>query len=257
MIRNLSYRIAYVFRRNLVSFRRFVIPTFIISLGQPVFYLVTFGIGMGAYIGRIGDRPYLHFLVPGVLISSVMLSSSFECLYDTYYRMVYQHLFDSLLTSPVSAEDAVAGEIVWGAFRGFASGLLMFLVAILLGVAPATPLTGLLLVPFMVFVGILFGSLAMIVTSFAPTFDFFNYYTELFITPMLFFSGVFFPLERFPPWMKLLARYLPLTPAVSISRALYAGRFNGGLVLDMLYLIAIAAVSFGAGLFLMKRRLIR
>ena len=84
----------------------------------------------------------------------------------------------------------------------------------------------------MVFVGILFGSLAMIVTSFAPNFDFFNYYTELVITPMLFFSGVFFPLDNFPGWMKTLAQFMPLThasasPARSVHRRARA-RDSGG-----------------------------
>ncbi len=68
---NLSYRIGYVFFRNLMSYKRFVVPTFIASLVQPLFYLITFGIGMGAYVGLFGGKPYLNFLVPGVLISAV------------------------------------------------------------------------------------------------------------------------------------------------------------------------------------------
>jgi len=70
---NLSYRVAYVFYRNLVSYKRFVVPTFIASLVQPLFYLITFGIGMGGYVGLFGGKPYLNFLVPGVLISAVSL----------------------------------------------------------------------------------------------------------------------------------------------------------------------------------------
>jgi len=254
---NLSYRIYYVFFRNLISYKRFILPTFVVSLGQPLFYLLTFGIGMGAYIGYLGGKPYLNFLVPGVLISSVMLSSTFECLYDTFVKMVHQKIYDSLIATPMSAEDAIAGEIAWGAFRGLISGSLMLVVAMFMGVFPVSMSNVLLLLVLMVFIGMLFGSLAMIVTSFAPNFDFFNYYTELFITPMLFFSGVFFPLDRFPAWMKVFAQFLPLTHAVNISRAAFSGEPSGGLPLDFLYLILLEAVAFYIGIKLMKGRLIK
>ncbi len=253
---NLSYRIYYVFLRNLISYKRFILPTFAVSLGQPLFYLVTFGIGMGAYMGYVGGKPYLDFLVPGVLISSVMLSSTFECLYDTFVKMVHERLYDSLIATPVSAEDVVAGDIAWGAFRGLLSGVLMLAVSMFMGVFPASIVNVLLLLMLMAFVGVLFSSLSMIVTSFAPSFDFFNYYTELVITPMLFFSGVFFPLDKFPQWLKVLALFMPLTHAVNISRAAYSGEMAPGIAWNILVLCALEAIAFVVGIKLMKRRLI-
>jgi lipooligosaccharide transport system permease protein len=162
-----------------------------------------------------------------------------------------------LIATPLSAEDAIAGEIVWGAFRGLISGSLMLVIAMFMRVFPVSIINVLLLIVLMLFIGMLFGSLAMIVTSFAPNFDFFNYYTELFITPMLFFSGVFFPLDRFPEWMKVLAQFLPLTHAVNISRAAFSGESSPGLPLDFLYLILLEIVAFYIGIKLMKRRLIK
>jgi lipooligosaccharide transport system permease protein len=254
---NLSYRIYYVFFRNLMSYKRFVLTTLIVSMAQPLFYLITFGIGMGAYMGYFGGKPYLNFLVPGVLISSVMMSSSFECLYGTFVKMVHEQLYDSLIATPVSAEDAVAGDIAWAAARGVFSGFLMLIIAAAMGIYPATLVNTALLLVFMAVIGVIFGSLAMIVTSFAPNFDFFNYYTELVMTPMLFFSGVFFPLDKFPEWMKTFALFLPLTPAVDISRALYSNELPPHLGLDVLYLTVFGAVSFYIGVRLMKRRLIK
>ena len=164
-----------------------------------------------------------------------MMSSTFECLYGTFVKMVHEKLYDSLIATPVSAEDAVAGDIAWGAFRGLISGTLMMVVAMVMGVLPASPFrASCSFSSCMVFVGVLFGSLAMIVTSFAPNFDFFNYYTELVITPMLFFSGVFFPLDKFPAWMKTFSQFLPLTHAVEISRAVFSGVYSPSLIIDFL-----------------------
>jgi len=254
---NLSYRIYHVFVRNLVSYKRFVVPTFLVSLIEPLFYLITFGIGMGAYMGYFGGKPYLYFLVPGVLVSSVMMSSTFECLYGTFVKMVHERLYDSLIATPVSAEDAVAGDIVWGAFRGLVSGTLMMLVAVAMGILPVSIPSVLLLLVLMVFVGILFGSLAMIVTSISPSFDFFNYYTELVITPMLFFSGVFFPLDRFPAWMRSLSEFMPLTHAVKISRAVFSGEYHAKYIWNFLVIFALEVVAFAVGVRMMKKRLIK
>ena len=254
---NLSYRVYHVFVRNLVSYKRFVVSTFLVSLIEPLFYLITFGIGMGAYMGYFGGKPYLNFLVPGVLVSSVMMSSTFECLYGTFVKMVHEKLYDSLVATPVSAEDAVAGDIAWGAFRGLVSGSLMMLVAVAMGVLPVSVPSLLLILVLMVFVGVLFASLAMIVTSVSPSFDFFNYYTELVITPMLFFSGVFFPLDRFPVWMKSLAEFMPLTHAVKISRAVFSGEYHARYLWDFLVIFVLEVVAFTVGVKMMKRRLIK
>lgn len=254
---SLSYRIAYVFLRNLYSYKRFVLPTFLVSLVEPLFYLVTFGIGMGAYMGAFGGKPYLDFLVPGVLASTAMMSASFECLYGTYVKIVHERVYDSLIATPVSADDAVAGDIAWGSFRGLISGGLMMIVALFMGVAPAAAWRAAVLVVFMIFVGVLFGSLAMIVTSISPSFDFFSYYTELVITPMLFFSGVFFPLDHFPAWMKVLAEFLPLTHAVRISRAVFTGDPAPGLGWSLLLLVVMAAAAFLVSTRMMRKRLIK
>jgi lipooligosaccharide transport system permease protein len=212
---------------------------------------------MGAYMGQFGGKPYLYFLVPGVLVSSVMMSSTFECLYGTFVKMIHEKLYDSLIATPVSAEDAVAGDIAWAVFRGLVSGSLMMLVAILMGILPGSLISSLLLLLLMIFVGILFASLAMIVTSVSPSFDFFNYYTELIITPMLFFSGVFFPLDRFPAWMKTLSNFMPLTHAVKISRAVFSGEYESGLILNFLVILVLEMIAFYIGIKMMKRRLIK
>lgn len=254
---NLSYRIFYVWRRNLVAYKRFVVPTVLVSLGEPFFYLIAMGLGLGAYMGLFGGKPYLHFLAPGLVAASCMLAATFECLYDSYVRMVIEEIYSSLIVTPISAEDVVAGDIAWGAFRGMISGFLMFSVAAFLGAIPVSPAIMLQLLLLMAIIGAMFSSLAMIVTSFAPNFDFFTYYTELFISPMFFFSGVFFPLDKMPGWVQLAAQFLPLTHAVNISRAIFAGNFEFGLIYDFLFMFLVLGGAFYSAVFFMKRRLIK
>ena len=82
-------------------------------------------------------------------------------------------------------------------------------------------------------------------------------YTELIITPMMFFSGVFFPLDNFPGWMKTLAGFMPLTHAVRISRALFTGEPAPGLGWSLAGLVVLAGVVFAVSTRMMRQRLIK
>ena len=254
---NFSYRIVYVFWRNMISYKRFVLTTFIASLIQPLFYLITFGIGMGAYIGKFGGKPYLYFLVPGVLITSVMMTASFECMYGTFVKMVHEKLYDSLIATPVSAEDAVAGDIAWAAFRGLVSGGLMMIVAIFMGILPVSLVSVLLLILLMIFVGILFGSLAMIVTSVRP---------QLRLLQLLFGAGdhahALFLRRLLPPGQvprldeDAVAVHAP-DPRRGHLPGHLLGDYTRGLIFNFLVIFVLEVVAFLIGVRLMKKRLIK
>ncbi|HVN66994.1 MAG TPA: hypothetical protein VMT55_01370, partial [Candidatus Sulfotelmatobacter sp.] len=131
---NLSYRVYYVWKRNLTAYKRFILPTLLVSLGEPFFYLIAMGLGLGAYmLGTFGGGNYLKFLASGLIVSSAMMTATFECLYDSFVRMVHEKIYGSLIVTPISAEDVVAGDIAWGIFRGVISGFLMYFIAALLG----------------------------------------------------------------------------------------------------------------------------
>ena len=88
-----SYRVFYVWKRNLVSYQRFAIPTFLASLGEPLLYLVAMGIGMGSYMGLIDGQPYLKFLAPGLLVSTAMFAATYECTFSAYVRLNMEKVY--------------------------------------------------------------------------------------------------------------------------------------------------------------------
>ena len=254
---NLSYRIYHVWKRNLVSYKRYIIPTLLVSLGEPLFFLLALGVGLGSYIGGFGGISYLKFLASGVIIISALFSATFECLYGTFVRMVHEKLFSALIVTPVSCEDIVAGEIAWGMTRAGISGVLMYVIALFLGVAPTNPIIVIMLFLLVLSVGFVFSSFSMIVTSFAPHIDFFSYYTTLFITPMFFFSGIFFPLDKMPDVVKMASSFIPLSHAVIISRALFMEMVYPNLIWHFLALLIPGIIAFYIALIFMKRRIIK
>jgi lipooligosaccharide transport system permease protein len=102
-----------------------------------------------------------------------------------------------------------------------------------------------------------FGSLALVVTAVARSYDFFLYYFTLAVTPMLLLSGVFFPLQEMPEWVQRLALALPLAHVVEIVRPLMTGRWPTGVGLHLTVIVSYGAVALVLATTLIHRRLIR
>lgn len=223
------------------------------SLAEPIIVLLSMGAGLGAYVGLVDGQTYVEYITPGIIAGYAMFSATFECTYGSFVRMEYQKTYDAIIATPLSVEDVIAGEIFWGATRSFMTG------TIILGVAAAFQLVHspwALLVPAVCFLqGVMFASIAAFFTSIVPAIYSFNYYYTLFITPMFFFGGVFFPLSSFPEIVRNLSWIAPLTPVVLLTRALVSGGVYPGLIWTVVIIALIGAVFFALSLVTMRRRL--
>ena len=115
----------------------------------------------------------------------------------------------------------------------------------------------LLALPLAVLAGVMFSSIALLFTSIAPSVYSFNYYFTLFITPMFFFSGVFFPLDQFPEIVQDLSWIAPLTPVANLMRAVVSGHPGEGAWWGLAIIVGIIAIFFPLAMFNMKRRLLK
>jgi lipooligosaccharide transport system permease protein len=103
----------------------------------------------------------------------------------------------------------------------------------------------------------LFSAMGMTAMAISPSYEFFNYYFTLLISPMFFLSGVFFPLTRFPGWVQKLAWFSPLNHAVNASRGLVLGSSGPVIILDMLWMAAFGVLFFFVAANRVHRRLIK
>jgi lipooligosaccharide transport system permease protein len=223
------------------------------SIAEPIIILLAMGAGLGAYVGLVDGQKYIEFIAPGIIASYAMFSASFECTYGSFVRMEYQKTYDAIIATPLSVEDVIAGEIFWGATRSLMTGTLILIIAAAFQLVHSP---WALAIPGLAFLeGLMFASIAMLFTSFAPSIYSFNYFFTLFITPMFFFSGVFFPLSSFPQIVQNLSWIAPLTPVVHLTRALISGEFHLGLLWALALIIALTALFFSIALVTMRRRL--
>ena len=249
-----SRRAYRMWQRNRDVFLRLwvsIAPGFMI---EPIILLVALGFGFGTFMGEIDGLPYINFIVPGVLGAYSMTTATFECTYGVFFRMEYRRTYDSILATPLNIEDIVTGEIFWAATRSLVTATIILVVAGLFGLLPSL---WVLLVPLLaVLLGLMFASIAMVFVSLAPSIYSFNYYFTLFIAPITFFSGAFFPLDQFPEGVQVISRIVPLTPGVEIIRALVEGNLYAGLLLSLGHIILVTVVFFSISLYSMRRRVI-
>lgn len=250
----LSLRFTHVWRRNRLVWRKLAIPSMLGNLADPMLYMLGLGYGLGAMLPEVGGMPYITFLAAGTVCSSTMMSASFESMYSSFSRMHVQRTWDAILNAPITLDDVVVGEMVWAASKALLSGAAVLLVATALGLVSS--FLALWVLPLVFLTGLAFAGLGLLITSVSPSYDFFMYYFTLAITPMMLACGVFFPIERLPDWLQIVAQGLPLTHAVALARPLMQGVVPATAPLHVFVLLLYAVVSSYFALALARRRLL-
>ncbi len=258
MLSRISRNSIQVWRRNrdvyLTTWKTNFIPPFL----EPILYLVAMGLGFGVLIGQVEYQgnlyDYAKFLAPGLIAISIMYNAFFECTYGSFVRMHYQKTFDAIIATPVSIEDVIMGEMLWGATKALLSSTIVLGVVIIAGLAE---FPGVVLVPVVAFLGgLMFAAIAMVFTAVVPNIDSFNYPFFLLITPMFLFSGTFFPLTVLPGWGQGLAQLLPLTHATTMIRDFSLNTFEIMDLMGLVYMLVITVIMILLAIRMMGKRLI-
>lgn len=244
-----------IWQRNLLVWRKLLGPSMAFSFGEPVIYLLGLGYGLGQFIGEVGGIPYFTFLAAGLLAASAMNVASFEGMFSVFTRMTHQQTYDAILATPLTVDDIVAGEMLWCATKSLLNTLPILVVAFLLGAIRDWSALG--AIPVFFLVGLCFAGPALVMAALAASYDFFNYYTTLLVTPMFIFSGVFYPVATLPAVAQVVVNILPLSHAIALIRPLVAGQPLVDPLLHITVLVAYASLGYAAASAFIRRRLIR
>jgi lipooligosaccharide transport system permease protein len=246
-------------QRNRDVFTQTYRVNFIPPVLEPLLYLFALGFGLGSLVGTVKifnlTIKYTRFIAPALVSISIMNSAFFECTYGSFVRMHYQKTFDAMIATPLSLEDVIAGELMWGATRSLINGTIILLVVSAFGLVNFS--FALLILPVAFLGGFLFASLGMIFTAISPNIDTLNYPTFLLITPMLLFSGTFFPLSVLPKALQMLAlAALPLANVVSLNQGLTLKSLGWLQLYNLAWILIVSIVLAIVSINLMKKRLI-
>ncbi len=242
------YRHMRVYTRNILSNG---FPPFV----EPFIFLVGVGLGLGKYITEpMGGVRYIEFLGVGLLVTTAMFTSAFECSFGTFIRMEFEKVYDGMLAAPITVNNLIVGEMIWAGSKGL---FFSFAVLCILSVFKIVALPYGLLAPLVGFLtGVMFAALSLLVTSFVKTIHHFNFYFTGFISPIFFFSGVIFPIENLPGPVRPLAEIVPLTHSVRLVRAICTNDYKPVLLLDLLYIAIFILIVGYFAIRRLKKRLV-
>lgn len=243
-----------VWRRNASMYRRTWMFTILPNFFEPVLYLMSIGVGLGAYVSQMAGVSYVQFLAPGLICVSAMNGASFEVTYNVFVRLTFQKTYDGMLTTPIEPDDILLGEVLWAVTRSAIYGGCFFVVVAAFGLVPLP--RGLLMLPLIPLAGLLFASIGVAFSLRIPAIDLFSFYFTLFLTPIFLFSDIFFPLaERLPANLLWVAEGLPLLHPVRIARHIFAGRAAPVLLWDLVYILAFSAALLSWARVWVRKRL--
>lgn len=221
------------------------------ALGQPLLFMLALGFGLGPVFAKAGNGNYFQFLVPGVIAQSVLFTSIFagiEVIWDKQFGFLKE-----TLVAPVSRFEIMIGRTLGGATVATLQGLIVLIIATLLGFRTHT----LILIPFaflfMLITALLFTSLGTAVASVIEDMQGFQLIMNFMVLPFFFLSGALFPLKGIPVLLRSIVSIDPLTYGVDGLRGMLVGSNQINLGIDALVLIIITAILISIGSYLFSK----
>ncbi|MCF7797061.1 MAG: ABC transporter permease [Lentisphaeria bacterium] len=231
-----------VWQRDLTVYKRTYKLNIIPNFFEPVLYLVGMGFGLGAYVATINGYPYLAFIAPGLLATSVMWGAALETTYNVFVKMNFDKTYDGILSTPVNPRDAALGELLWGTTRAMIYGGAFYIVLLFFGFGHHW--TSLFIIPVMAMGGFMFAGIGLLFTSFIKEIELYNYFFTLFLTPLFLFSGIFFPLDQWSPIFQTIAWCTPLYHLVQVSRGLLLDTWTAELWISVIWIVVVVSINF-------------
>jgi len=239
--------------RNLFAVRSTNWMVFVSGFVEPVFYLLSFGLGIGTLVGHLTDGAghpvtYAAYIAPALLATSAMNGAIYDSTWNVFFKMHFAKLYQAWLATSVGTLDVALGEILWALIRGFTYAVGFLVVMGVMGVVPSW--WAVLAIPGAVLIAFGFAAVGMGLTSYLTNFHQMNW-LNFFMLPMFLFSGTFYPISVFPVWLQWIIEALPLNQAVELERALMLGNLSWATAGHALYFV----VMIGLGLVFTTRRL--
>ena len=187
----------------------------------PLTFLVVFGAGFSRIVGDLGgDVSFVQFMYPGILSMTVVMSSLFAGMSVVWDREF--GFLKEVLVAPLSRVGIVIGKAAGGSFTAMVQGAVMLVIAPIVGIT-LTPLLILKLIPLVLILSLSLSGLGILVASQMRSQQGFQFVVQLMIFPLIFLSGVFFPIDGVPAWLQVVAKVNPLTYGVDAIRQVFLG----------------------------------
>jgi ABC-2 type transport system permease protein len=220
-------------------------PQIIGSLATPLLYLLVLGFGLGPVFQQAGQGSYLQFISPGVIAMGILFTAIFSgigLLWDRQFGFLKE-----TLVAPVPRIHIMVGRTLGGATIAMIQGTLVLVVCVIAGFRPQSLAAIPLALLFMALTAVVFAGLGTAVGSTLKDMQGFQFIMNFMVMPLLFLSGVLFPLANLPLALTIATRIDPLTYGVDGLRGAFIGASQFSMITDVTVLAAVAAGFLALG----------
>jgi lipooligosaccharide transport system permease protein len=175
-----------------------------------------------------------------MLASSAMNGAMYDAVFNLFFKLKYNKLYDAVLATPVTPVDVAAGEIGWALMRSSFYSSAFLVVMLTMGLISSW--WALLALPAVVLIGFSFAAVGTAATTYMKSWQDFEYVT-LVTLPMFLFSATFYPLSTYPESLQWVVRLSPLYHAAALLRELTTGAVSAASVVHVTVLVLLGLVG--------------
>ena len=229
-----------LFERNLFVYRHAWMTIFS-GFFEPLFYLFSFGLGLGHFVGRVHGVSYASYIAPALLASSAMNGAINDAMTNVFWKLRYAKVYESMLSTPLAPADVAVGEISWAQFRSLTYSVGFMVTVAALGLLHSW--WALLALPAAIVVGFSFSGLGIGAATFIRTWQDLEL-AQVVQLPMFLFSATFYPLSVYPEAIQWFVRFSPLYHAIVLIRSLTLGSVSPANLVNAGYLVVLGLGGF-------------
>lgn len=209
-----------IWRKEITRFMRIWVQTLIPPVITMSLYFIIFGNLIGNRIGEMGGVGYMQFIVPGLIMMSV-ITNSYANVSSSFFGAKFQKSIEELLVAPVPTHVIIAGFVGGGVARGVLVGILVTLVSLFF--VPLQIHSWFMIIATLLMTSILFSLAGLLNALFAKSFDDISIIPTFVLTPLTYLGGVFYSLTLLPAFWQAVSKLNPIVYMISGFRYGFLG----------------------------------
>lgn len=239
-----------IFKKEFSRWSRIWIQTILPSVITIFLYITIFGNFIGERIGEIGGLPYIHFIIPGLIIMPI-ISNSYMNVVGSFYSGRFQKSIEELFVSPLSSHVILIGYVLGGISRAFVVGFVVYIVSLSFTNIPIHNITLALFLTLLI--SFLFSILGFINAVYAKSFDDINIIPTFVLTPLTYLGGTFYSIYNLPEVWQTVSMFNPIAYMVSAYRYAFIGVEEMNTYTAILMMFILIFVLYSLAIYLLNK----
>ncbi|MFT5503361.1 MAG: ABC-2 type transport system permease protein [Gammaproteobacteria bacterium] len=246
------YWIAYwtITRREVLRFSRIWVQTIVPPIVMVALYFVIFGNLIGQKIGEMDGMNYIDFIMPGLVMMSI-ITNSYSNVVSSFYGSKYSRHIEEMQIAPIPNVIILLGYITGGVVRGLSVGIAVtFVSMVFTEFSVHSPMVILIIA---LLTSILFSLAGLINGVFANSFDHVSIVPTFVLTPLTYLGGIFYSIKMLPEIWQQISLANPILYMVNSFRYGFRGVSDIDLNVAILVILGFIALLFTVSLILLDK----